>query len=87
MEREKMLIKIDIDTNAKKTKDKIFARAIFNESEMARVEDYAKEHNINMADLLLCLQTVVNDTFQKSMATFYLMTFDNLLANMEEVEL
>lgn len=82
-----MIIKIDIDTNAKKTKDKISARAIFTESEMARVEDYAKEHNLKMADVLLCFQTVVNDTFQKAMTTFYLLTFDNLLAKVEEVEL
>ena len=82
-----MLIKIEIDTNAKKIKDKIYARAIFNESEMARVEDYAKEHNMKMADALLCLQTIVNDTFQKAMTTFYLLTFDNLLDKVEEVKL
>ncbi len=82
-----MIIKIDIDTNAKKTKDKISARAIFTESEMARVEDYAKEHNMKMADVLLCLQTVVDNTFEKAMGVFYLLTFDNLLAKMKEIEL
>ncbi len=73
-----MLVKIELNTNAK-PKDRIETRAIIDDAEMAKAEAFAKEHNIELANLLLQCQLVVRNTFVGVIGMNDQLTFDNLL--------